>query len=293
MTPAEMRAMQAQLRTDPRVRALQTRGNGAITSTQLQALGYQVPDGFHYSWGGRAGQGSLLDNQQHWLESGGPAIVMGTVAGAGALGGVPGIAGVGSGGGAAAGGGAAFDVATNSAAGIDSIAGMGVNGGGGMGFLDWLRRGADVAGAAGEALGAHSQASAQNRGAAFEGQAILERLLQDRENSRFNQSVAREQEGRASGQDAWRRLMAAERTLNPGPRPQLSPYSIAPRQTTDAERTGAEAMRGEVMKRLEGGNPIQMPTERPMTVDPSLLRAGRGESTSGWLAPLLTYLERR
>ena len=66
------------------------------------------------------------------------------------------------------------------------------------------------------------------------------------------------------------------------------PYSVAPRQATETERGGAEALTREVMARLQGGNPIAAPTERPMTVDPRLLKAGRAEKTLGWLAPALS-----
>jgi hypothetical protein len=139
-----------------------------------------------------------------------------------------------------------------------------------------------IIGAAGAGLGAISQGQAQNRGQEFEGQLDLERLLMDRDSQFFNQNMARQQEGRESGQDAWRRLLSAQRTISPGPRPQLSKYSIAPRQSTGAELQGADAMTQEVMARLQGGNPIAAPTQRPMSVDPKLLK-------SGWLEKLLGY----
>jgi hypothetical protein len=69
--------------------------------------------------------------------------------------------------------------------------------------------------------------------------------------------------------------------------------------TSDTEKAGAQAMLSEVMKRLEGGNPIPEVTERPMSVDPRLLDPSKGESILGGLgaglsaaAPLLDALRR-
>ena len=163
-----------------------------------------------------------------------------------------------------------------------------------------------ILGAGSAALGGASQAKATNRGSQFDGQLALAKLLMERDASSaglnadadrdyFNQSVAREQEGRASGSDAWRKLLAAQHTLSPGATPHLSPYSVAPRQATGAERQGADAMVAEVMARLQGGNPIAAPRRRDVDlpndprriIDPNLLRAGAGESTMGWLSALL------
>lgn len=162
----------------------------------------------------------------------------------------------------------------------------GLTGIGGGGGIDYGKL-ADVISGGGAALGAYGQGQATNRDARFSGQMDMEQLLMQRDRDYFNQMIAREQEGRASGTDAWRKLMAAQRTLSPGPRPQLSPYSVAPRQITDAERQGADAMTAEVMARLTGGNQIAMPTQRPMSVDPRLLEPGKLESTAGWLSPVL------
>jgi hypothetical protein len=104
-----MDELQAQLRADPRIQQLiaQRGGVGSFTDQELRQLGYNVPDGYHYVVGGRAGYGTLMDDKRGFAEKAAPwlAIGMGGVAGAGALGAVPGIAGVG--GGTAAGAGAA------------------------------------------------------------------------------------------------------------------------------------------------------------------------------------------
>jgi hypothetical protein len=149
---------------------------------------------------------------------------------------------------------------------------------------------AKILGAGGAGLGAASQASATNRGEQFSGQALLEQLLQQRDSQFQNQTIAREQEGRASGTDAWRKLLASQRTLSPSTRPSLSPYSVGQRQATDTERQGASAMSAEVMARLQGGNPMAPVTQRPLAMDPSLLNAGGFEKTAGWLSPILAFL---
>lgn len=147
-----------------------------------------------------------------------------------------------------------------------------------------------VLGAGGQAIGAATNAAANNRGQKFVGQIGLERLLMDRDNDFFDNTVTREREGRASGSDAWKKLLAAERTLNPGARPQLSPYSVAPRQAGADERAGADAMKAEVMARLQGGNSLPQVERRPMNVDPRLLDAGGMEKAGGWLSPILSML---
>lgn len=149
-----------------------------------------------------------------------------------------------------------------------------------------------IAGAAGAGLGALAQGKAQNRGAEFGGQMDLERLLMDRDQQFFGNQLAREQEGREGSSDAFRKLLASARVLSPGPRPQLSKYSVAPRQVSVAELTGAEALQAEVLKRLQGGNPIAMPTMRPSQVDPRLLKPGLFERIAGYASPALGVLSR-
>ena len=143
----------------------------------------------------------------------------------------------------------------------------------------------DVAGAG---LGAISQSEASNRGTKLGAQMDLERLLMGRDLGYQDMRMSREQEGRASGADAWRRLLAAQHTISPGARPQLSPYSIAPRQATGAERQGADAMTQEVMARLLGGNPIPQVQERPMQIDTDLMNPGWLERLTGYAAPALS-----
>jgi hypothetical protein len=131
-----------------------------------------------------------------------------------------------------------------------------------------------IAGAAGAGLGAISQGKAQNRGEKFGGQLDLERALLEREMGNMR-----------SGGDAWRRLQSAQRTISPGARPQLSPYSVAPRQATGAELSGADAMTREVMARLQGG-------PGRAQIDPSLLDPGWFESLAGYASPALSLYGR-
>lgn len=151
----------------------------------------------------------------------------------------------------------------------------------GFGFLKYLNP-------VGGVLSAISDTKAKNRGEKFGGQMDLERLLMDREQGYQDMRISREQEGRAGSSDAWRKLLAAQHTLSPGARPQLAgPYSIAPRQATEAETTGADALTREVMTRLQGGNPIPGVTERPLEVDRRLMDPSKGESILGWLGAIL------
>lgn len=138
-------------------------------------------------------------------------------------------------------------------------------------------------GALGSLLKGGSDQQAKNRGTKLEAQMDLEQLLMQRELAEQQQRIAREQEGRAGGNDAFRRLLLAQRVLAPGPRPQLSPYSLKPRQATDLERQGADAMTQEVMARLTGGNPIPQYQPRPLEVDRRLLDPSKSEKWLGWL----------
>lgn len=184
-----------------------------------------------------------------------------------------------------------------------SVLGAPFTGGGSLGAIP------AILGAGGSAIGAASNAAANNRGEKYAGQLDLERLLMEREMAQaglqgqsdrdfFDQSIAREQEGRAGSADAFRKLMSAQRVLSPGAKPQLAgQYSIAPRQATGMERQGADALSAEVMARLQGGNPIAAPTRRPVNigmpnVDESLLNAGGLEKAGSILGPILAFLGR-
>lgn len=182
--------------------------------------------------------------------------------------------------------------ATNAGA-LGAGVGGSAAGGSALGFLgnNWQ----DIAGAAGNVMGGISRTQASNRQDEFGGQGLLAALQGTADRDFSQQTIAREQEGRAGRSSAWKDLLSAQHTLSPGARPQLAgQYNVAPRQATGAERTGADAMSQEVMARLQGGNPIAPVTRRdPLaSIDPKLLKAGKLESILGYASPLLTYLGR-
>lgn len=147
-----------------------------------------------------------------------------------------------------------------------------------------------ILGIAGAGLAGASQGAASNRGNKFEGQLGLQSLLMQRDQQNFQNSIAREQEGRAGATDAWRKLLSAQHTLSPAAMPNITPYAAAQRMPTDAERTGADALTAEVLKRLQGGNPIAPFQQSPNGVDPSLLDPGLFERIAGYASPVLTGL---
>ncbi len=145
-----------------------------------------------------------------------------------------------------------------------------------------------IIGAAGAGIGGIAASHANNRGEKYSGQLDLERLLLEREQQNQQMQIAREQEGRAGTSDAWRKLLSSSHTLSPGAHPQLSPYSVAPRQITPQESTGGNALMEEALKRLQGGNPIAAPVQHPLNVDQNLLNAGGFEKFANFASPALT-----
>lgn len=131
-----------------------------------------------------------------------------------------------------------------------------------------------ILGGAAGALGAISQGQASNRGEKLSGQMDLERLLMEREltNDRTQQN-------------AWQRLLSSQHVASPGARPQLSPYSIAPRQATDLEMQGANALSQNALARLQAPNP-------QLNVDRGLLDPGILERITGYASPVLGALSR-
>jgi hypothetical protein len=152
----------------------------------------------------------------------------------------------------------------------------------------------------GNALGSAAGSMAGNRSGQFSGQMDLARLLQERDqnnrmlglqadNNYVSNQIAREQEGRAGQQDAWRKLLSAQHTLSPTQLPTVSTYQAPMRMPTDAERSGADALTQQVLSRLQGGNPLAEVQRSnvasqydPMsTVDPKLLKPGMLEKILG------------
>ena len=106
-------------------------------------------------------------------------------------------------------------------------------------------------------VGAYLQGKAQNDASKRNYQLDLQRLLMDSQGQAFNQNVAREQVGAATASDAWRKLLATQYAQ--GGRqalPNVSPYAT-PQRSLAGLQPGADALTQELMKRLQGGNPIQ------------------------------------
>ena len=111
---------QTMMLSDPRIQAAKRqRPSGSMDASELRALGYDVPDGYRFVWGGRAGYGTLMDNKRGFIEKAAPvtAIGMGAAAGLGAAGAIPGI------------GGSAAGSATGVNAGVGSLGASGLPGG--------------------------------------------------------------------------------------------------------------------------------------------------------------------
>ena len=142
-----------------------------------------------------------------------------------------------------------------------------------MGFLDVLKGIGKVGlgfatggpvGAIGAGIGAVSQGMAHNRGGKFGGQLDMERAL-----------IERELMNNQSRKGAWQGLLSAQHVINPGARPQLSKYSVAPRVAGPAELSGADALTQEVMARLQRGPQVAK-------IDPKLLDPGIMERLLGY-----------
>lgn len=214
--------------------------------------------------------------------------------------------------------------------GTDTVMNMG-SGGGGKGILDTLRKNIpQIAGAAGAMLSERSKATTANRGSQidamiaqenqrranetnFNAAALRKAELDSQNASNYqNQQISRAAEGRASGNDAFLNLQKTEYLANnKGPQPssvtimgkqvQLPQFDLGQRASTDAEVHGANAYRDEVMKRLDGGNPITAPTmgtspdigarPTPFTIPDNLTHAGAGEQITGLLGTGLSFYD--
>ena len=82
----DTRALQTQMRADPRIKALIAgKGMGRILGADLQKLGYDVPEGYSYTFGGRAGYGTLMDDKRGIIEKAAPIIAIAAAAAAGGM----------------------------------------------------------------------------------------------------------------------------------------------------------------------------------------------------------------
>lgn len=176
-----------------------------------------------------------------------------------------------------------------------------------MGFLGSLGKLAtnhlgDIFDGAGRALGKGSQAAADNRSAGVESAALAEQLNQSRQRSFLEQMLAREQEGRAGSTDAWKKLQQAEYMTQAGPytaptvtsqgKPtQLASFGFGPKAATGNELAGADALKTEALKRLQGGNPMpEVKDPGQFQFDPNLMKPGMFERLAGLAGPVLSGL---
>jgi len=161
--------------------------------------------------------------------------------------------------------------------------------------IDW----GAILGGGGNAVAGIANAMAGNRGSQFSGQALLAQLLQNSTNSAnaansqyLNDYENQQKTNQATQQDAWRKLLSTEHTLNPSPMPNITPYAAKTPAQTGQMTQGAQALRDQVMSRLVNGSglptPVQPQTYNPLsTVNSNLLKPSTGESILGWLGPAL------
>ena len=89
-------------------------------------------------------------------------------------------------------------------------------------------------------------------------------IVEGQKRRMFDEMLAREVEGRASGANALKQMQHAAYIADGGstytPRDGKS-FGFGPKGASDSERQGADAFKAEVMKRLIGGNPIDLPAQ--------------------------------
>jgi hypothetical protein len=244
-----------------------------------------------------------------------PLIAGGAIATAGAIN--PALLGLGGTSGGAAGGvlpsaaipgmHAAAPTAIGSASGIGAAGAASAAGGAGMSaweqILGYGRKvfdNKDLIGAAGNMLGAGSQASAQNRGAAIEAALAQENLRQQAQRdylqglqTQFSSEMQRAGEVRSAEGDAWRKLQQAAYVSGAPASFSLNlagPYSRGIAGPSAEERTAGTGLRDEMTSRLSSlpgqyslPNAIPAPqAPTPFTVPEDLSRPSAWERISGY-----------
>lgn len=93
--------------------------------------------------------------------------------------------------------------------------------------------------------------------------------------AKFDAGLLREEDRRASGTDALRKIQQSEYLKNAGgytPKSGLPSYGFGPKAPTDTERIAAEELGKEARRRLDAGDSL---------IDPSLMNEGAREKTAG------------
>ncbi len=232
-----------------------------------------------------------------------PAAIGAATLGIGAAGAGP-LAGLfaGGGGSAAAGGGAAAagsgvlaSSAVPTSLAMSAVPGIasGAGGAGMWGTLAGLVKNPIVRGI-GSALGAGSQASADNRGAQANAAIEAEQLNQQRQRSFIEQMLAREAEGRAGANDAMRNVQRTE-YIQHGAKdyqptdPRLKTFGFGPMARTEVEKQGAADLGATASNRLATGNPIpEIQNPGQFQFDPKLLKGSAWEKLMGYAGAGLT-----
>lgn len=253
--------------------------------TQIaQQNGVKLPQGVQFDPSGNANNLHGFAGQPGWLK----ALEIGGAATAGAAFGGPALLGaLGSGGGAGAG---AATAATGagltgpSAAGITaaSLGGGGVVGpsAGGFSALSGLL-GGKALGAAGTAISAASNSAAHNRGVTLDANLTGDQL-----------AVNRQAEDRTERDDAFKRLQQADYLANRTQGYQAPTLHGQPlydpgfgyKASTPTEVSGANGMRDELLKRLQGGSQL------PVTDVNQFTKPSTAERIGGYAAPAFSVL---
>ena len=283
---------------DPRVIQLaesRRRGSipGRVTNAELRAFGYEVePDWTYTSAGGRTQAGikdptSKAGTAVKLASSAVSTYGLSTIADE-LLSRSP------------SGGAAGGDAGTLGNTGLPSVGAqsaeeiLGARPGGGSSIWDRVADYAqdhtdDLIGAGGSMLSGGAEQSANNRQSQLDASVFQNDINRRADDDFRNALVQREQEGRASGTDAWKKLQQTEyvagggREYTPGAAVGGHSYGFGPKATIDAEKTGAGQLRGEAQTRLQNGNPLPMPEKSKFMLDQNLLRPGAGETAMDWI----------
>jgi len=152
-----------------------------------------------------------------------------------------------------------------------------------------------IIGAAGSALGGVADASAANRGQKIDVGFTEEQLNQQRKRDYINQLMAREDDRRAGGNDAWKAAQQAQYVENAKgytPRAGLKSYGFGPKAATEPEVKVAQDRFLEANRRLSNQDSLTPGVEAPSAyrVDPRLMEQSGFEKFANVAAPLLTGL---
>ena len=146
-----------------------------------------------------------------------------------------------------------------------------------------------IAGAVGSALGAGASAAAHNRGVTLDADIARAQLDQQAGRDFFDQTLAREDEGRKKQRNAWEMSNRAAYVKNAPDnlnRTSLSPYSKPLAGPSGDQRTAATGMFDQMSQQLAEGNTVEKPQR--VGTDVRVQQPGFFEKWGGMLAPGMT-----